>query len=379
MICDVTRRAFLKRSTMAAGASFALPGALRAELADRMQWTAADVGSSGYIEATAIANALIEQHGSRIRVVPSGTSVGRMMMLKSGRVSLGYLANEAYFATEALFDFATREWGPQDLRALMGREALFGIVTTQSSGLKTIADLKGKRVARIQAHPSTNFKIEGVLAFGGLSWDDVEQIEVPGYSQGLQAVLDGSVEAAGAVVGASVLREIEASPAGIAWLPVPADDAEGWNRINDTAPLFAPATMTQGPGATPDAPVPLVGYRYPILSVYAETDDDDVYDLTKAIVEAYDLYKDAAPVMVEYDVNKAAHPPYDAPCHDGAKRYFQEIGVWTEQDEAWNEKRLARLTAVQNAWSAANEAADTEGVADANWPAFWEEYRENLL
>lgn len=378
MICNLTRRAFLKRSALVAGASLAMPGALRAELASKMQWTAADVGSSGYIEATAIANALIEQHGSRIRVVPSGTSVGRMMMLKSGRVSVGFLANEAYFATEALFDFATREWGPQNIRALMGREALFGVVTT-GEGPKSIADLKGKRVARIQAHPSTNFKIAGVLAFAGLTWDDVEQVEVPGYSQGLQAVLDGAVDAAGAVVGASILREIEASPKGIGWLPVPADDTEGWERINDTAPLFAPATMTRGPGATPEAPVPLVGYRYPILSVLTETSADEAYDVTKAIVEGYDLYKDAAPVMANYDVNKAAHPPYDAPCHEGARRYFQEIGVWTDADEAWNEKRIARTAAVQEAWNAATEAADEKGLADKDWPAFWDEYRAEHL
>ncbi|SMY08837.1 TAXI family TRAP transporter solute-binding subunit [Flavimaricola marinus] len=378
MICDLTRRAFLKRGAIAAGATVAMPGALRAELPGRMQWTAADVGSSGYIEATAVANALIEQHGSRIRVVPSGTSVGRMMMLKSGRVSLGYLANEAYFATEALFDFATREWGPQDIRALMGREALFGIVTT-GDGPKTIADLKGKRVAKIQAHPSTNFKIEGVLAFAGLTWDDVEAVEVPGYSQGLQAVLDGNVEAAGAVVGASILREIEASSRGIGWLPVPADDSDGWARINETAPLFAPATMINGPGATPDAPVPLMGYRYPILSVLTETSADEVYDVTKAIVEGYDLYKDAAPVMVNYDPNRAGHPPYDAPCHEGAKRYFQEIGIWTDADEDWNERRIARMTAVQEAWLAATEAADDQSLADKDWPAFWDQFRtENL-
>lgn len=379
MICDLTRRAFLKSSALAAGSTLVLPGSLRAELPGRMQWTAADVGSSGYIEATAIANALIEQHGSRIRVVPSGTSVGRMMMLKSGRVSLGYLANEAYFATEAMFDFSAREWGPQDIRALLGREALFGIVTTGRSDLNTIADLKGKRVARIQAHPSTNFKIQGVLSFAGLTWDDVEQVEVPGYSQGLQAVLDGAVDAAGAVVGASILREIEASPEGIGWLPVPADDTEGWNRINETAPLFAPATMTQGPGATPDAPVALVGYRYPILSVLADTPADEVYDLTKAIVEGYDLYKDAAPVMANYDINKAGHPPYDAPCHDGAKRYFEEIGIWTDDDEAWNEKRLARMIAVQDAWAAASDAADEKGLPDKEWAAFWENYRAEHL
>lgn len=378
MICDLTRRAFLKRSAMAAGASVAMPGALHAALPGRMQWTAADVGSSGYIEATAIANALIEQHGSRIRVVPSGTSVGRMMMLKSGRVSLGYLANEAYFATEALFDFATREWGPQDIRALLGREALFGIVTT-GDGPKTIDEIKGKRVARIQAHPSTNFKIEGVLAFAGLTWDDVEAVEVPGYSQGLQAVLDGNVDAAGAVVGASILREIEASPRGIGWLPVPAEDAEGWARINATAPLFAPATMTEGPGATPEAPVPLMGYRYPILSVLTKTSADEVYDVTKAIVEGYDLYKDAAPVMANYDPNKAGHPPYDAPCHEGAKRYFQEIGVWTDADEDWNTKRLARMEAVQQAWLTASEEADDQGLADKDWPAFWDEFRSQNL
>ncbi|RPE70928.1 hypothetical protein EDD53_0038 [Pacificibacter maritimus] len=378
MISDLTRRAFLKRSTMAAGATMILPGSLHAELASKMQWTAADVGSSGYIEATAIANALIEEHGSRIRVVPSGTSVGRMMMLKSGRVSLGYMANEAYFATEALFDFSTREWGPQEIRTLMGREALFGIVTS-GDGPKSIADLKGKRVARIQAHPSTNFKIAGVLAFAGLTWDDVEAVEVPGYSQGLQAVLDGTVDAAGAVVGASILREIEASSKGIGWLPVPADDTEGWDRINSTAPLFAPATMLQGPGATPDAPVSLVGYRYPILSVLTDTSDDEVYEITKAIVESYPNYKDAAPVMVNYDPNKAGHPPYDAPCHDGAKRYFQEIGVWTEEDEAWNTKRIARMAAVKNAWDAASEAADDQGLADKDWPAFWAEYRATHL
>lgn len=379
MISDLTRRAFMQRSAMAAGASMVLPGALHAAIPSKLQWTAADVGSSGYIEATAVANALIEQHNSRIRVVPSGTSIGRMMQLKQGRVSLGFLANEAYFASEALYDFSTREWGPQDLRALMGREALFGIVTTAKSGIKSIADLKGRRVALIQAHPSTNFKVAGVLAFAGLGWDDVETVEVPGYSAGLQAVLDGAVDAAGAVVGASVLREIEASPNGIGWLPVPADDKAGWDRINASAPLFAPAMMTSGPGASAEAPVPLVGYRYPILSVYAEAAMQDVYDMTKAIVEGYDLYKGAAPVMSEYDVNKAAHPPYDTPCHDGAKKYFEEIGVWTEADETWNTNRLARLAKVQEAWTAATEAADDKGVADKDWPAYWDQFRSDHL
>ncbi|ESR23012.1 TAXI family TRAP transporter solute-binding subunit [Lutibaculum baratangense] len=378
MTFRIHRRTFMGGAAALAGSAM-LPRGAFAELPGTMQWTASDVGSSGYVEATAIANALIEKHGTRIRIVPSGTSIGRMMQLKQGRVNMGFLANECFFATEAIFDFETREWGPQDLRALMGREALFGIVTAADSGVKTLADLKGKRVARIQAHPSTNFKVEGVLAFAGLSWDDVEVVEVPAYSAGIQAVIDGNVVAAGAVIGASLLRELEASPRGIYWPPVPADDQEGWDRINRAAPLFAPSTMVNGPGATPENPVPLVAYRYPILSVYADRDADEVYELTKAIVEAYGLYKNAAPVMSAYDVKEAGHPPFDAPVHEGAKRYYQEIGNWTEEDEVWNEARLERLKAVQAAWDGAVEEADQNGVPDAQWPEFWAEYRATHL
>lgn len=378
MSLKLDRRTFLGASAALAGTSIA-PFRAFADVPKTMQWTAADVGSSGYIEATAIANALIEKFGTRIRIVPSGTSIGRMMQLKQGRVNMGFLANECFFATEAMYDFSTREWGPQDLRALMGREALFGIVTAKDAGIKTIADLKGRRVARIQAHPSTNFKIEGELAFAGLTWDDVDAIEVPGYSAGIQAVIDGNVDAAGAVVGASLLRELEASPRGIYWPPVPADDAEGWDRMNAVAPLFAPSTMTNGPGASPENPVPMVAYRYPILSVYADRSADEVYELTKAIASAYDLYKKSAPVMAGYDVNQAGHPPFDAPVHEGARRYYEEIGIWTDKDEAWNAKRLARLEKVQEAWTAATEEADEKNVPDAKWPAFWEDYRKANL
>lgn len=42
-----------------------------------MVWSAYDLGSSGYAEATGIANALKQNYGTRIRIVPAGTSIGR--------------------------------------------------------------------------------------------------------------------------------------------------------------------------------------------------------------------------------------------------------------------------------------------------------------
>ena len=47
------------------------------ELPKSMVWSAYDLGSSGYAEATGIANALKQNYGTRIRIVPAGTSIGR--------------------------------------------------------------------------------------------------------------------------------------------------------------------------------------------------------------------------------------------------------------------------------------------------------------
>ena len=57
-------------------------------------WTAYDLGSSGYVEASAIAEALMKTNPIKVRIVPSGTSIGRLLPLKQGSATYGYLANE---------------------------------------------------------------------------------------------------------------------------------------------------------------------------------------------------------------------------------------------------------------------------------------------
>lgn len=86
---------FDRRTVLAGmGATAGLQALGRPALAQRMsmRWTAADIGSSGYTEASAIANALVNETGARIRVLPSGTSVGRMQQLQQGRVDMGFMA-----------------------------------------------------------------------------------------------------------------------------------------------------------------------------------------------------------------------------------------------------------------------------------------------
>ena len=114
-----------------------LTGSSAATLADdiklprSMVWSAYDLGSSGYAEASGIANALQKKHPTRIRIVPAGTSIGRLLPMATGKVKYGYLANEVFFAAEGTYDFADLAWGPQDLRIVLGRPATVGLAVAK--------------------------------------------------------------------------------------------------------------------------------------------------------------------------------------------------------------------------------------------------------
>jgi uncharacterized protein len=295
-------------------------------------------------------------------------------------VDYGWLANEVYFATEAIYEFASQEWGPQDLRVLLGRPAGFGIAVAGDAGVAEIGDLRGKRVARVQANPSINIKVEAILALAGMTWDDVEVVDVPSYAASLRGQVEGTIDAAGTVPTAATLRELEASPRGIVWPDLPAaDDEEAWERLREVAPIFEPMEETIGAGLSEDNPATMISYRYPMITVYAETSEEEAYAVTKAVVETFDLYRDVNPAMPRWDAEQSGRPPADAPFHDGAIRYLKEIGVWTDEHDAWNAERRERLDAVLAAWDDAMDAALDEQIPGGEWEAFWMEYRDEHL
>ena len=140
-----------------------------------MTWSVYDVGSGGYAEMSAIANSLTSKYGTQIRMLPSASGVGRMIPLKNNQASIGKLGDEIQFSFEAIEELSKPEWGPQDVRAVWAPISQFGFAVWKDSDIKTIADLKGKKIPRITGNSSVNIKNEAILAFAGLTWDDVNQ------------------------------------------------------------------------------------------------------------------------------------------------------------------------------------------------------------
>ena len=341
-----------------------------------MVWTAYDLGASGYAEASAIADAFGREYGMRVRIQPSGSAIGRLQPILNKRADIGFLGNEAFFATEGLFDFATPRFGPQDLRVLMGKVNSFGMAVAADAGIETVADVEGKRVAYPAANPSSSLKCDAMLAFAGLTRDDVEVVTFPTYAATMASLSENKADVTCTVTATGQMYEL-AEARGIKWLDLDPNDEAGWERLNNVAPLFKPVSETQGAGLSEDKPAQLMAYRYPVLTVRAGMDDDTAYAVTKALDETYGIYKNATATAPRYAIKDAAVPPIDAPFHPGAIRYLKEIGVWNDDAAQWNEARLARLNALRTAWQdmvSENSDLDEDAFAD-----LWSERREKAL
>lgn len=344
-----------------------------------MIWSCYDVGASGYVQASAIADAFVKEYGVRVRLLPSGTSIGRLMPITTGRVNCGFLANEVFFAVEGLYDFSSIEWGPQDLRLILAHPTTIALATTKESGIKTLKDLKGKRVSWIPGAPTLNIKAEAFLAFGGLTWKDVKRVEFPSYSASCKALIQGKTDASVVSTSASIMYELETSPRGLYWIQFPPGDKQAWKRMLKIAPFLSPKKETVGAAISKENPVDLPGYRYPLITVYANADPEWVYNFVKALDQTYSMYEKAHAVMPPWKIEDSGVPPADAPFHAGAVKYLKEKGVWKAKDEAWNKARLEHLRKVQKAWDNAIAEAEAKKMKSKHFPKFWLKQRAKAL
>ncbi|OWJ77901.1 MULTISPECIES: TAXI family TRAP transporter solute-binding subunit [Haematobacter] len=340
------------RSGLSALVPLALAAAASAqELPRTMIWSSYDVGSAGYSEASAIADALGQKYGTKVRIQPSGSGIGRLQPVLMGRADFGFLSTESFFVSEGIYDFATPDWGPRSLRTVAGRPASFSMVAAADAGIETVSDAKGKRIALVAGNPSLNTKCEGILAFGNLTLDDVKVVMFPTYSAAMASMTKGESDATCTTATVSQLYELAESPRGLHWVAVDPSNTEGWARLKEVSPMMGPFEESIAAGLKDGEKVWMTSYRYPVIVSLAEKSDDEVYAFIKALDETFGTYKDATATMNRWDLHISGQPPVDIPFHEGAIRYLREKGIWTEENQKWNDQRLARMNALTAAWA----------------------------
>jgi TRAP transporter TAXI family solute receptor len=214
-----------------------------------LAWSAYDVGSGGYNQAVAIVNALKQRYGTNLRILPGKNDISRTLPAREGQVQ--FSANGvggSYLAQEGVFEFGAKQWGPQPIRALMlnNSDQVLTVVAAKDSGVKTAADLKGKRVAWVIGSPSLNQNITAILAFANLTWDDVQKVEFGGFGAAMDGVINGQADAAFTSSISGKAYQLAKSPRGIVYPVISHKDKAGWERMNQIAPFFFPFWGSEG-------------------------------------------------------------------------------------------------------------------------------------
>lgn len=349
-------------ATGAAAVGLSAGAGMAQELPKTMAVTAYDVGSSGYAQAVAIGAAFKNNEGVTLRVLPGKNDVSRMVPLREGKVDYSFNGVGTYFSLEAVDVFASPDWGPQNLRMTvmaMGDNCLTEFFAGDA-GAKTMADLKGKRVAWVKGSPALNNNTYGHLRFGNLTWDDVEIVEVGGNNAAFDAVLNNQADAFFSTTTSGNILKVQASPRGLVWPALPHDDEEGWARLKEVAPYFSKHVCRDAGGNPP--PWEGASYPYPVVISYASSDADTAYALTKAIFDNFDDFKDSAPAANGYALDRQVLD-WVVPFHDGAIRYYKEAGKWTEDAQAHNDQLVARLDKITEIWKGFTESNPPSGDA----------------
>ena len=118
------------------------------KLPKNLSWTAYGTTSSGYAQSVGLGNMLKKHYGTELRVIPGKNDVSRMLPLKANQAEICACGIAAYFGQEGVLMFANKSWGPTKLYNLfnnLGRNGT-GLVFAGDAGIKTAADLKGKRI-----------------------------------------------------------------------------------------------------------------------------------------------------------------------------------------------------------------------------------------
>ena len=194
-------------------------------------------------------------------------------------------------------------------------------IVTCDASIKTVADLKGKRVSIAAANSGVYFNAIDILGAYGITEADITP-SYQSFGDSANDLKDGKIDAAFIVAGAPTTAITELSTSKTAYL-VALDD----QHVNDllaASPYYVKAVIKAGTyeGQTEDVTTVAVSA---VILASDEVKEDDVYKFTSDIFENLKELEGSHAKFAEVDLDKAASIT-SVPYHPGAAKYFQEKG-----------------------------------------------------
>ncbi|MDE3759859.1 TAXI family TRAP transporter solute-binding subunit (plasmid) [Sinorhizobium meliloti WSM1022] len=258
--------------------------------------------------------------GVRTQVQATKASVENLNLLQQGRGEIAFsLGDSVKLAWEGNTDAGFK--APLD--KLRGIAAIYPnyiqIMASKESGIKTVADLKGKSLSVGAPKSGTELNARAILAAAGMSYDDLGKTEYLPFAESVELMknrqLDATLQSAG--LGVSSFKDL-ATSLDVQMVAVPEEIATKLG-----APYIA-ATVPAGTYQGQDSDVQTVAVVN-FLVTHSEVSDETAYQMTKQLFENIPAltaaHKAAENIRIEDAVKGMP-----IPLHPGAERYYKEKG-----------------------------------------------------
>ncbi|CAG9610673.1 TAXI family TRAP transporter solute-binding subunit [Pseudoneobacillus rhizosphaerae] len=276
-------------------------------------------GGTYYPLGGSMANIISDETGIETNSEVSGASAENMTTLKDGNAEIAFTQTDiASYAKEGKLMFEGNVVDNVKAIGTLYPETV-QIVTTAKSGIKTIADLKGKKVSVGAPGSGTFANAEQILEIHGITMEDIDAKHLS-FDESTAGIQDGSIDVAfvtagtptGAVEGLGATEDVVI-------LAIEADKAE---ELIAKYPYYAKDEVPSGVyGLTNSVPTVAV---LAMLVVREDLSEQLVYDITKAIFENTDEIGHAKAKLIKAE---NALNGVGIEVHPGAQKYYDEKGI----------------------------------------------------
>ncbi|MBO8170808.1 MAG: TAXI family TRAP transporter solute-binding subunit [Bacillaceae bacterium] len=259
-----------------------------------------------------------------VTVESTGASVKNIQNIRDGLNQIAIIMSDVgYDAVNGVGKF---EGEKVDIQAVAGLYPnVVQVVATADSGIKTVADLKGKRVGVGKVGSGVEQSAKKVLAAAGLTYDDLDKVTHTGYADSVKAMKDGNLDAAFFTSGVpnSNITDLQQTM-DIQFVEIDGDVA---SKLLDSYPFYQTYTIPAGDEAkyNLEEEVNTVAIKN-MLIVSPDLNEDVVYELTKLFYEYLGTENVAVGALKQFDRDDMGNNLV-APLHPGAQKFYEENGL----------------------------------------------------
>lgn len=251
----------------------------------------------------------------------TGASKENVELVTREDAEIAFIQNDvAYYAVNGTDTFEGEE--KPSLRGLCCLyPEIVQIVASDSSGIKTIDDLKGKRVAVGSPGSGVEVNVKQILDIHGISYDDLGKVDYLSFAEAADQIKSGQIDATflTAAIPSSAITEL-ATTHDVHLVPIAEDKAEA---LIEKYPFYVNLHITPSEYKGQDQEISVVAVQS-MLAVDERMADEDAYNIVKLLFENLDTMKESHARGGDIALDKALDG-MSIEVHPGAQKYFDEV------------------------------------------------------